>query len=106
MSVSNVSLLSARDAKKVWLDLIARYQVLIKPKCADTLFWGIDKDEATMSTVLLDLKEAYGMQMITLEMAQKVVAINDIVYPRSVLMAYLRKDRFRASKLKVISYNR
>ena len=100
MNLSGVSLLKDRDSKEIWYDLIGRYQVLLKPKCAEQIFWGISKDEATMSTVLLDLKEAYGLQSITFEMAQKVVSINEVVYPKSVMMAYLRMDRFRESKLK------
>lgn len=100
LSQDNINMLSAKSSKKLWEELIVRTDVYFEKGVADKVFWNIDKKESVMSTVLLDLKEAYGRKIISFEDVLKVVSIEEIVYPKSVMYSYLMMDRFRASKLR------
>ena len=100
LSNDNVTLLNNKSSMKLWEELIIKYDIYFERGVAKKLFWNMDKTEAAMSTAILDLKEVYGNKVISYDDVLKVLSIEDIVYPKSVMYSYLMRDRFRDSKLK------
>ena len=95
-----VSTLAGKDDYLVFTDLITQLNLRLAPKCAKQLFWAMKHDYVTMSENLSELKHIYGNQMIDMDMIERVIPLDQIVYPRSVCIAYLRLDKSRKVKLK------
>lgn len=94
-----VSLLDSKNDYEIWSELIQRHGLMLGPGCAKKLFWAVKHTYEAMSEAILELKEVYGNQIVTMDMVAKVISIESIVYPRNALISYIRMDRFRKSKL-------
>lgn len=101
----NASLLSSENIYETWTELIQRYNLILAKGCSKSLFFSIKHDYDTMSEVVLELKQAYGNAEVNMDMIKKVISIDDLVYPRSVLIAFLRMDRSRRKKLRMCLNN-
>lgn len=101
----NASLLSSENIYETWTELIQRYNLILDKGCSKNLFFSIKHDYDTMSEVVLELKQAYGNAVVDMDMIKKVISIDDLVYPRSVLIAFLRMDRNRNKKLRLCLSN-
>ena len=101
----NASLLSSENIYETWTELIQRYNLILDKGCIKNLFFSIKHDYDTMSEVVLELKNAYGNQVVNMDMIKKVISIDDLVYPRSVLIAFLRLERSRNKKLRLCLNN-
>lgn len=81
-------------------ELIEKHGVLFSKGVDDLLYRSVEHDYEEMDSVLLKLKLEFDDVEITSKMLQTVVVVDDIVYPREVLNAYLRLDRWRLQKLR------
>lgn len=98
-------LLDSENIYETWTGLIQRYNLVLAKGCSKALFYSIKHEYDIMSEVILELKQAYGDKEIDMNMIQKVIAIDTLVYPRSVLISYIRMDRSRHTKLKLCMDN-
>jgi hypothetical protein len=91
--------LSMKDDYEVWTDLIQKYNILFDKGCIKKIYWSIKHDYDTMTNALTEIKSAYGDRIVTMKMVEKVIQLDDFVYPRSVCISYVKMDRFRRSRL-------
>lgn len=101
----NASILNQENIYDVWVELVQRYNLVLAKGCLKNLFFSIKHDYDTMSEIVLELKRAYGDVEVNMDMIKKVVSIDDIVYPRSVLLSYIRMERSRKKKLSLCLAN-
>lgn len=103
ISMYNPSLVieDSRSAFDVFKELVEREQLLFAKGMMNVLYSSIEHDYETMDSVVKQLHEEFGAQVtITEQMLSKHYILNKTVYPRSVVIAYLRCDRWRKFKLK------
>lgn len=98
-SKPDAKILSSKDDYEVWKDLIQKHNILFDKGCIKKIYWGIKHDYTTMNEVLADIKSSYGERVVTMNMVEKVVQLDNLVYPRMVCISYLKMDRFRHSRL-------
>lgn len=97
----HVSLLNSKTDFEIWLTLIEKYELLFDKKVHILLYNSISHDYQDMVDALELLKDKIPHNiLITKSILQNYFVLDTIVYPRTVLMSYLRMDRFRKSKLK------
>lgn len=100
-----VQLLDSENLYDTWTSLIQRYNLILAKGCSKTLFYSIKHEYEIMSNTILELKQVYGNREIDMDMIKKVISIDDLVYPRSVLISYIRMDRSRHKKLNLCMNN-
>lgn len=82
-------------------DMISDRNILLEKKAMNILYSSVEHDIIAMETVLDNIVKEFGIdQIITEKMLSTIVILNKIVYPRTVLLAYLRLERYRDVKLK------
>ena len=92
--------LTSVDPYTIWTDAIQKMNLHFDSGCVKKLYWNVKHDYGIMLDALTQLKEAYGTQIIKMDMISKVIPIDEIVYPRSVMYSYIKLDRYRNTKLK------
>lgn len=91
----------SKSAYDIFKELIEREQLLFAKGLINVLYASIEHDYETMDDVVKRLREEFGAHVtITEPMLAKHYILNKTVYPRSVMLAYLRCDRWRRVKLK------
>jgi hypothetical protein len=101
----DAQLLDSENLYETWTGLIQRYNLILAKGCSKALFYSIKHEYEIMSDIVLELKQTYGNKEIDMNMVKKVISIDDLVYPRSVLISYIRMDRSRHKKLKLCMNN-
>lgn len=82
-------------------ELLSSKSILIDKKALNVLYTSIDHSYDEMSKVVEILYEKFGSNnFIDERMLSKLFVLNKVVFPRQVLIAYLRQDRWREVKLK------
>lgn len=85
----------------VFMELVQKKSVYFDKYVATLLYKSIQHDVASMEEALEKIVQEYGnKQMITRKMLESLFIINDYVYPREVLLAYIQMDRYREVKLR------
>lgn len=95
----NASVLNQENIYDTWVELVQRYNLVLAKGCLKRLFFSIKHDYDAMSEAVLELKREYGDAEIDMDMIKQVISIDDIVYPRNVLISYVRMERSRKTKL-------
>lgn len=100
------SMLSGQSNYEVYKTLVNKYSILFDKGVMDKVYFSIGHSYEEMDEAMLLIKDSYPNEvMITLEMATKIFVIEDLIYPRSVLISYLRLDRGRRNNLdKCVEY--
>lgn len=93
------SLISEATAYDIYKELVGKYGILFEHKCLDVLYYAIDHTYEDMEDAMLLIKQTYGNTLITREKIERLFLVDDKVYPRSVLIGYLRFDRGFESRL-------
>ena len=82
-------------------ELISKYNLLLEKNLISLFYASIEHDFSSMeSAVRLTVNEFGKNTVVTEKMLGSLFILNKTVYPRQVLLSYLRCDRWRASKLK------
>lgn len=100
------SMLSGQSNYEVYKTLVNKYSILFDKGIMDKVYFSIGHSYEEMDEAMLLIKDSYPNEvMITLEMATKIFVIEGLIYPRSVLISYLRLDRGRRNNLdKCVEY--
>lgn len=100
------SMLSGQSNYEVYKTLVNKYSILFDKGIMDKVYFSIGHSYEEMDEAMLLIKDSYPNEvMITLEMVTKIFVIEDLIYPRSVLISYLRLDRGRRNNLdKCVEY--
>lgn len=97
---TNLTIANTRSPFDEFKDMISEEGLLIEKYTLSTLYASIDHQTESMLQVVKTLKEEFGTNvLITEKMLTKVVILNKVIYPRTVLIDYLRLDRYRRNKL-------
>lgn len=81
-------------------ELLSQRNILLDKSLISLLYSSISHDYAEMSATLDLIVNKLGSHvLITEKMLSTVIVLNKAVYPREVLLAYLRMDRHRTKKL-------
>lgn len=91
--------LEEKDNYEIWTELIRRLDIRLEAKLSKKLYWSISHEYEKMYECLTELKKEYGKQIISMPMVTRVINIDQIVYPRTVCISYIRLSRDRKSKL-------
>lgn len=84
----------------VFKDLIAERGILFDKKVILTLYSSIQHDVPSMEAALSEIEMEYGKDvLITEKMLESLFILNKLVYPRTVLLSYLKMERWRENKL-------
>lgn len=95
----HVSLLSAKSNYETFTDLISRYGILFDRGCVQVLYGAIDHEYASMVEALELIKQEFpNTSPITKKEISALFIVDNLVYPRSVCIAYLRMDRWRRAR--------
>lgn len=100
------SMLSGQSNYEVYKTLVNKYSILFDKGVMDKVYFSIGHSYEEMDEAMILIKDSYPNEVIiTLEMATKIFVIEDLIYPRSVLISYLRLDRGRRNNLdKCVEY--
>lgn len=101
----NVSMLSAKSNWDTFTDLISRYGILFDRGCIQILYRAIDHEYDSMIEALELIKQEYPNKKITEKEVSSLFVVDNLIYPRSVCISYLRMDRWRRSRaVKCVDY--
>lgn len=92
------SMLSAKSNWDTFTDLISRYGILFDRNCIRVLYGAIDHEYESMVEALELIKQTYPGKIVTEKDISALFVVDNLIYPRSVCIAYLRLDRWRRSK--------
>lgn len=94
------SFLSSASSYETFKELVSSYEILFAHKCLDVMYFAIGHSFEEMDEALQTLKNAYPKNTeITKEHISRLFLVDDKIYPRSVLIMYLRLDRGRDKTL-------
>lgn len=96
----NVQLLGSKSNYEIYEELISKHNVLFDKDCPKVLYFAIGHSYEDMEEALILIKQTYPNQLITKSEISKLFVIDDAVYPRNVMIAYLCMHRGRQYKLK------
>lgn len=97
----DVSLLTDKSNYETFCDLISEYGILFAKGCIRILYFAIEHDYVSMREALELLESTYPDAVeITEKEISSLFVVDNLVYPRTVCIMYLRLDRGRASNLK------
>lgn len=95
-----VSLLGGQSNYEMFKDLIGKHNVLFDKNVIDKVYYAIGHSYEEMEEALLLIKDTYpDSKVITLDQVSRLFVIETLIYPRSVLIMYLRLDRGRERDL-------
>lgn len=102
----NVSLLESKSNFEVFKELISKYGILFKENCIKTMYFAIGHSYEEMDEALELLKHTFpDTSPITENEISQLFVVDNLVYPRNVLISYLRMMPGRKSQLeKCIEY--
>lgn len=103
MSLYNIQMNVADQMKSfdVFMEMVSSKNLLFDKGAVYTLYSSIEHSVQEMSNAVSLLYNKYGPHCkITEKMLAEDFILNKIVYPRTVLLAYLWLDRWRDAKLK------
>lgn len=99
-SYPDVSILGSESYWDIFIDLVRRYSILLEKGGLEFLYRVLPRDYDYINDFLLQLKDKFGDKQISIAEIKSNFVIDDLTYPRTVLIAYLTMSRWRASKLK------
>ncbi len=102
----NINLLSAKSNYETFCDLISKYEMLFDVGCIQILYSAIDHEYGAMVEALELLQQEYpDVRKYTKKEIAALFVVDNLIYPRSVCISYLRLDRWRKSKaFKCVDY--
>lgn len=102
----NINLLSAKSNYETFCDLISKYEMLFDVGCIQILYSAIDHEYGAMVEALELLQQEYpDVRKYTKKEIAALFVVDNLIYPRSVCISYLRLDRWRKSKaVKCVDY--
>lgn len=96
-----VSLLGSKSNFDIFKELVSKYGILFDKGCLRTMYFAIGHNYEEMDEALELVNRTYpNKQPVTRDDLTKLFVIDELTYPRSVLIAYLRLDHGRQFKLK------
>ena len=96
-----ISLLGSKSNYEVFKELVSKYGILFDKGCIKTLYFAIGHSYEEMDEALELVHRTYAdKKLVTRDDLTKLFVIDELTYPRSVLIAYLRLDYGRQFKLK------
>lgn len=101
-----VSLLESKSNYEVYKGLVSKYGILFAKNAMRTMYFAIGHSYAEMDEALELVQRTFaGVSPITEKEISKLFVIDDVIYPRNVLIMFLRLDRGRYGQLdKCINY--
>lgn len=101
-----VQLLESKSNFEVFKELVSRYGILFKKGCVRTMYFAIGHSYSEMDEALEILQRTFpDVSPITENEISRLFVIDNMIYPRSVCIAYLRMDRGRKGNLdKCVEY--
>ena len=92
----NVQLLQGASNYEVFKELISKYEILFAKGCIDTMYFAIGHEYEEMEEALILLRQTYpNVSPITDKEISSLFVVDNLIYPRSVLIMFLRLDRGR-----------
>ncbi len=99
MNNPNVSLIDSKSNWEIFEELVSMNNVLFKHGCMKIFYNAVPHTYEDINAGLSDLKVMFPNTEITEKELSELFPIDTYVYPRQVLIAYLKMDRWRQSKL-------
>ena len=101
-----LSLLESKSNFEVFKELVSKYNILFKPNSIKTMYFSIGHSYAEMDEALQLVKQQFpDIQEIGDNEISQLFVVDNLIYPRNVLIAYLRMTRGRKTQLeKCINY--
>lgn len=101
-----VSLLESKSNYEVYKGLVSKYGILFAKNAMRTMYFAIGHSYAEMDEALELVQRTFAcVSPITEKEISKLFVIDDVIYPRNVLIMFLRLDRGRYGQLdKCINY--
>lgn len=97
----NANMLESKSNYAVFEELIMNYGILFDKGCVDILYFAIGHSYSEMNEALDLILQTYpDRRVIGKKELESLFVIDTLVYPRSVLIQYLRMDRGRERSLK------
>ena len=95
----DVSLLSAKSNYETFTDLVSRYGILFDRGCVQILYGAIEHEYSAMVEALELIQQEFpDVSPISKKEISALFIVDNLIYPRSVCIAYLRMDRWRRSR--------
>ena len=86
---------------QMFKELLSKRDILIDKQALNVLYSSVEHTHEDLSKTVDVLYDNFGSNNnITEKMLSELFVLNKIVYPRQVLIAYLRLDRWRSVKLR------
>jgi hypothetical protein len=102
----SVQLLESKSNYEVFKELVSKYGILFKKNCLRTMYFAIGHSYGEMDEALELLQRTFpDVSPITENEISRLFVVDNISYPRSVVIMFLRLDRGRYTNLnKCIDY--
>lgn len=95
-----LSLLESKSNFEVFKELVSKYNILFKQHCIKTMYFAIGHSYAEMDEALQLLKQQFpDVREIGDNEISQLFVIDNLIYPRNVLIAYLRMMPGRKTQL-------
>lgn len=95
----NVQILDAKSNWEIYEELITKHEVLFKHNCTKLLYNAIPHTYEDINAALAELKQLFPDREIGEKEIGSLYPIDDNIYPRQVLISFLKMDRYRWSRL-------
>lgn len=97
----SVSILGTMSNFDMFRELISKHAILFDKGIPEKVYFSIGHSYEEMDEALMLVKDTYpdSNKVVTLSDVEKLFVIDNIVYPRSVLIMYLRMERGRERNL-------
>ena len=96
----HINVLDSQSNFELYQELISKYGILFEKNVHRILYYSIGHTYSDMDDALSLIKFNYPNKVVTKDDISKLFVVDDTVYPRNVLLAYLRLDFGRQHKLK------
>lgn len=96
----DISLLDSKSNFEIFKELISKYSILFEKGCIETTYFAIGHSYAEMDEALELIQRTFPNKKVSRSDLEQLFVMDNLVYPRSVCIAYLRMDKGRAGKLK------
>ena len=95
----NVQILDSKSNWEIYEELITKHEVLFKHNCARLLYYAIPHTYEDINAALAEIKQLYPDMEIGEKEIGSLYPIDTYVYPRQVLISFLRLERWAWSRL-------
>lgn len=100
LSLPNAEIGTQHSLYEQMLELVKQKNLVIETTALSKLYGSVNTSFEEIEDALNKLEEAYGKyNLISVSDLAKIIVIREVTYPRQVMMAYLRQERYRTNTL-------